>query len=167
MKKPELTQETLKEILRYDPDTGMFRWRVRKRTSLRAGQIAGCRAHSAHWCIGIDGRTYRAHQLAWLYMTGQWGRPLVDHRDGNPLNNRWRNLRLSSYSNSVANQARTQSNTSGFKGVTLDRRRGKWMAQIKKDGRRYWLGRFATAEAAHEAYVTAARLLFGEFARTE
>jgi hypothetical protein len=167
VKKPELTQERLREILDYDPDTGEFRWRVRKRTSLRAGEIAGCRAGSAHWCIGIDGRTYRANQLAWLYVKGEWGRPVVDHRDGNPLNNRWSNLRLSSYSNNVANQSRKQSNTSGFKGVHRDRRRGKWIAQIKKNGRQYWLGRFETAEQAHAAYVAKAHELFGEFARAE
>jgi hypothetical protein len=100
-------------------------------------------------------------------MKGEWGRPLVAHRDGDPFNNRWRNLRLSSHSNNVANQSRKQSNTSGFKGVTLDRRRGTWMAQIKKDGRQYWLGRFATPEEAHAAYVAKARELFGEFARGE
>jgi hypothetical protein len=167
VKKAELTQQRLKELLDYDQDTGEFRWRVQKRTSVPAGEIAGCRAHSTYWCIGIDGRTYRANQLAWLYVKGEWGRPLVDHRDGNPLNNRFSNLRLSSHSNNVANQSRKQSNTSGFKGVHRDRRRGKWIAQIKKDGRQYRLGRFATPEDAHAAYVAKARELFGEFARTE
>ena len=167
MNRPELTQERLQELLDYDPESGEFRWLVRARPNLREGEIAGCRARSEYWCISVDGRMYRAHQLAWLYMKGEWGRPVIDHRDGNPLNNRWRNLRLSTRSENSANRPRDVSNTSGFKGVSFDRRRGNWIARIRKDARDYFLGRFATAEEAHEAYVAAARLLFGEFARTE
>lgn len=167
MTKSELTQARLHEILRYDPGSGEFRWRVRKRLNVRDGDVAGSPMRSDYWRIHVDGRGYRAHQLAWLYMTGEWGRPLIDHRDGNPLNNRWCNLRLSSYLENSANRRRKRTNASGFKGVTFDRRRGKWMARIEKESREYFLGRFATAEEAHEAYVTAARLLYGEFARTE
>jgi hypothetical protein len=166
VKKPELSQERLKELLHYDPDTGEFRWLVQNKSNRRT-DIAGCRAQSEHWCINIKGRSYRAHQLAWLYMTGEWGRPLIDHRDGNPLNNRWDNLRLASHANNAANRGRLRTNRSGFKGVCFDRRRGKWLAQITKDGRRYCIGRFATAEQAHAAYVAKAHELFGEFARTE
>jgi hypothetical protein len=165
--RPALTQERLQKLLHYDPQTGEFRWRVRMRPNIQAGDLAGTRMRSDYWCIHLDGRNYRAHQLAWLYMKGEWGRPVIDHRDGNPLNNRWRNLRLASHANNAANRPRLCSNTSGFKGVTFDRRRGNWFAQITKQGRRYWIGRYATAQEAHEAYATAARLLFGEFARTE
>ena len=166
MDKSELTQARLQELLHYDPDTGEFRWRLQKKKNHCAGDVAGCRMRSEYWTIHIDGRNYRAHQLAWLYMMGEWGRPMIDHRDGDPLNNRWRNLRLASAGNNAANRPRLCNNTSGFKGVTFNRRRGKGMAQITKDGRRYVPGYFDTAEAAHEAYVAAARLLFGEFART-
>ena len=167
MKKPELTQERLQEVLRYDPDTGEFRWRVRIRPNVHADDIAGTRMRSDWWGIHLDGRIYRAHQLAWFYMKGEWGRPLIDHRDGNPLNNRWRNLRLSTRSENCANRRRLVSNTSGFKGVSFDRRRGNWIARIRKESRDYFLGRFETPEEAHEAYRRAARLLFGDFARTE
>jgi hypothetical protein len=167
VKKPELTQERLQEVLHYDPASGEFRWRVRKKGNLRAGDIAGTRMRSDYWCIHVDGRTYRAHQLAWLYMKGEWGRPLIDHCDGNPFNNRWRNLRLSTRSNNGADQARNRSNTSGFKGVIPDRRSGRWVAKIAKQRRRYHLGSFATAEEAHQVHAAAARLLFGQFARTK
>ena len=167
MDKPQLTQARLCELLHYDPDSGEFRWRADMRSNVRAGDIAGCRMRSEYWTIHIDGRNYRAHQLAWLYMKGEWGRPLIDHRDGNPLNNRWSNLRLASHTDNAANRPRLRSNTSGFKGVSFDRRRGNWIAQITYQGRRYFIGRYPTAEEAHEAYVTAARLLCGEFARTE
>jgi len=164
-KKPELTQERLHELLRYDRKTGQFRWR--DNSNHRAGQIAGCRVRSDFWCIHIDGRRYQAHQLAWLYIKGEWGRPVIDHRDGDPLNNCWRNLRVSTHSNNGANRRRMRSNTSGFKGVVFDRKRGNWKAQITKDGRQYYLGHYATAEEAHEAYVAKARELFGKFARTK
>jgi len=167
VKTPELTQSRLQELLHYDPGSGEFHWRVQKKNNHSAGDIAGCRMRSEYWTIHIDGRNYRAHQLAWLYMQGEWGRPLIDHRDGNPLNNRWSNLRLSSHTENAANRPRLRSNTSGFKGVSFDRRRGKWLAQIQKQGRRYPIGRYDTAQEAHEAYATAARLLFGEFARAE
>jgi hypothetical protein len=167
VKKPQLTQARLCELLHYDPQTGEFRWRACNRQGHHARDVAGARMRSDYWAIHLDGRMYRAHQLAWLYMKGEWGKPLIDHRDGNPLNNRWRNLRLASHTNNAADRPRLRSNTSGFKGVTFDRRRGNWFAQISKQGRRYSIGRYATAQAAHEAYVMAARLLFGEFARTE
>ena len=167
MKKSELTQERLQELLDYDPETGEFRWRVRKKRGHSAGDIAGCRTRSDAWSIRIDGRRYQAHQLAWLYMEGEWGEPVIDHRDGNPLNNRFSNLRLSTYSDNAANRGRMRSNTSGFKGAVFDPRADKWRAQISKDGRRYCLGRYATAEEAHEAYAAKARELFGEFARTK
>jgi len=167
VKKIELTQQRLHEVLRYDPDTGEFRWRVRIRPNIQAGDIAGTRMRSDWWAIHLGGHVYRAHQLAWFYMKGEWGRPVIDHRDGNPLNNRWNNLRLSTRSENCANRRRDITNTSGFKGVSFDRRRGNWIARIMKESRNYFLGRFATAEEAHEAYGAAARLLYGEFARTE
>jgi hypothetical protein len=167
VKKPELTQERLRELLDYDPETGNFHWRVRKKRGHRAGDIAGCRVRSDCWCINIDGRFYRAHQLAWLHTKGEWGRPIIDHRDGNPLNNRWSNLRLSSYSENAANRGRLRSNTSGFKGVVFDRRRGNWRGAITKLGKRHHIGTYATAEEAHAAYVAKARELYGEFARAQ
>src|SRR5262249_61415835 len=121
MNKPALTQQRLQQLLSYDPGSGEFRWRALVRPN-RAGEIAGCPMRSDYWTIHIDGRNYRAHQLAWLYMNGEWGRPLIDHRDGDPFNNRWCNLRVSSYSHNAANRPRLRNNTSGFKGVTFDRR---------------------------------------------
>jgi hypothetical protein len=66
-----------------------------------------------------------------------------------------------------ANRRRQRNNTSGFAGVYLEQKSGKWVARVRKDGRTHHLGRFATAQAAHEAYVAAARELFGEFALVE
>jgi hypothetical protein len=165
--KATLTQARLRELLHYDSHTGQFRWRVRKKNGHEAGTMAGCEIRSNYWCIHLDGQSYRAHQLAWLYMNGEWGRPLIDHRDGNPLNNQWANLRLSTGSTNAANRKRYRSNTSGYKGVSFHRRVRKWTAYITKGNQRQSLGYFATAQEAHAAYAAKARELFGEFARTE
>ena len=158
MERTKLTQERLQEVLHYDPDSGEFRWRVSENAGCRAGEIAGCSMRSDYWCIHIDGRGYRAHQLAWLYMTGEWGRPLVGHRDGDPFNNRWRNLRLTSSSDEVSRRRRVASNNARGAGIALDRS-GLWTARVSTPERVYFLGRFSTNEVAHEAYAMAARLL--------
>lgn len=156
--KPALTQERLQQVLHYDPATGEFRWREQE-LDRRAGKIAGCCMRSDYWCIHVDGRSYRAHQLAWLYMTGEWGLPLITHRDGDPFNNRWRNLRLSLSLDCPARRASSHGDPPVFAGIALDRRSGQWTARINAGERVYLLGRFPTNEAAHEAYAIAARLL--------
>jgi len=160
-KRERLTRARLRELLHYDEDTGEFRWRKRVGNELCLGKAAGCVR------ICILGRTYRAHQLAWLYVKGRWGRTMIDHRDGDSTNNRWGNLRRATASQNGANSRRPRRNTSGYKGVSQSRRSGRWEAYIQKNRRRVHLGTFDTPEAAHDAYVAAARKLFGEFARPE
>jgi len=163
--KSTLTQERLQELLHYDPDTGEFRWRAAENPDCRAGEIAGCSMRSDYWCIHIDGRGYRAHQLAWLYMTGEWGRPLIAHRDGDPFNNRWRNLRRASPCDEVSRRRPAASDNTRVAGIALDRF-GLWTARVSTPERVYFLGRFATNEAAHEAYAVAARLLQADVCTT-
>jgi HNH endonuclease/AP2 domain len=110
---------------------------------------------------------YNEHQLAWFYMTGRWPKPTIDHRDGDSTNNRWNNLRQATASQNNANRRRPRNNTSGYKGVYRGRRPGQWRAQIGKNGRTKYLGTFPTRQAAHAAYVAAARKHYGEFARAE
>lgn len=90
----------------------------------------------------------------------------VDHRNGNGLDNRRANLRVTTHALNCANSRKRTTNTSGFKGVSFDRRRGNWRAYIVKDYKQRGLGRFSTPEAAAAAYDAAAVALFGEFART-
>jgi len=90
---------------------------------------------------------------------------VIDHRDGDPSNNRWNNLRRATPSQNNANRRLQQNNAWGLKGVS--RHRSRWRASIRKDRRTHHLGVFSTPQAAHAAYVAAARKLFGEFARPE
>jgi hypothetical protein len=168
VKKAELTQERLRELLRYDPKTGEFRWLQPPSYVVKRDDVAGSlNKTTGYWLIHIGGRNYKAHQLAWLYMTGEWCRPMIDHRDCDRANNRWKNLRRATFSANAANRGRPRTNASGFKGVHQRRDSGKWRAQIWKNGRAIYLGQFPTPEEAHQAYVAKARELFGEFARAE
>jgi HNH endonuclease/AP2 domain len=167
-RRPRLTRARLRELLHYDPKTGQFRWRKRTgngaRLDLSAGHVP---SQQGRRYISIDRRVYLAHRLAWFYMTGGWGRPTIDHRDRDATNNRWNNLRRATRSENNANRRRPRHNTSGYKGACLCRESGKWRATIGRNGKIIHLGRFDTPQAAHAAYVAAARKLFGEFARAE
>ena len=159
-----LTAERLREVLGYDPLTGVFTWREGRRNQYaRAGSVAGTLTWKGYVHIGIDRRYYGAHQLAWLYTHGEWARPCVDHRNGDRADNRIDNLRRATNSQNGANVGPYKTNTSGFRGVSPAN--GRWVASISKDGHQTHIGTFGTPEEAHRAYVAKAMELFGEFAR--
>lgn len=88
------TKERVKELLSYDPITGQFTWRVQRR-KCNLGAVAGTRSESIRAIlIGIDGRQYMAHQLAWLCMTGEWPIGELAHINGDRFDNRWGNFTL-------------------------------------------------------------------------
>jgi len=164
---PPLNQRRLKELLHYDPDTGIFRWKVyRKRSKAAPGDVAGKRHPSQKYVrIGFDGWMWPAHRLAFLYMIGRWPEQIVDHIDRNPLNNRWSNLREATHSQNRFNSKMTVRNKTGFKGVSPEGNR--WIASIMVSGESHYLGCFATPEEAHRAYCKAAQKIAGEFARAQ
>jgi hypothetical protein len=158
-----LTQERLKELLHYNPETGIFTWRV-CRQAIKNGSVAGT-VNGRHYVqIVLDRRIYLAHRLAWLYMRGAFPSS-IDHRDGNPSNNAWNNLRLATALQNGKNRKRSTKNTTGFKGVSWWRKVGKYAAEIRVDGKRIWLGHFDTAHEAYQVYCRAAQKYHGEFAR--
>lgn len=91
----------------------------------------------------------------------------VDHINGNGLDNRRENLRVTTMSQNLMNQRKSRANTSGFKGVSFHKQRQKWRACIKKDGKYMHLGLFNTPEAAYAAYCEASAKLHGEFGRVK
>lgn len=165
-----LTQERLKELLHYDPETGVFTWRSITSNRVKIGSEAGCLTpprrgeDTGYRLIRIDGRLYQAHSLAYFYV---WGflPEQIDHRDKNGHNNAICNLRLCSDSQNRANAKRPVTNTSGIKGVTLVGR--KWRARVKSGRKFINLGYFDDRQAAQNAYARGAREAFGEFARIE
>ena len=85
-----ITEARLKERLHYDPDTGIFTWLKMSRQPKRLGSVAGGRC-DGYIQIYLDGLIYRAHRLAWLYMTGEWPVGYLDHKNGVRDDNRWCN----------------------------------------------------------------------------
>jgi hypothetical protein len=161
---PCLENDRLKEFLVYSEETGEFTW-AKDRPMTSKGCRAGYKHAAGYWEIIFERKRYLAHRLAWFFVYGEWPRGRIDHINGNGRDNRIENLRLATGSQNIANSKRSVANTSGFKGVSLDKRRGTWNAYIVKDYKRTYLGGFPTPQDAHEAYKRAAVELHGEFAR--
>lgn len=153
-----LTRERLKELLDYEPDTGVFRWRT-QRSNVMAGAVAGTLHSRGYVEIKIDGRLYKAHRLAFLWVEGVLPPKEVDHKNQKRSDNRWENLRhADGYTNSQnKRQARKDNKTSGLLGASWKSNVGKFVAQIGVSGRKVHLGYFSTAEDAHRAYIEAKR----------
>lgn len=161
----KLTQQKLRSLFVYDTETGLFYCKERRSTRQLPGQIAGCANNAGYVHIKIDYKSYKAHRLAWLYMTGEVPAERIDHINGNPSDNRWCNLRLATHSQNIANSKRPATNTSGYKGVSWHKRTKKWAARIGVGGTRKFIGYYDTPEEAHRAYVDAAEKTHGVFAR--
>jgi hypothetical protein len=160
-----ITQERLKELLDYDPATGVFVWKVTPSSSAPAGSVAGCRRRNGYIFIKVDGVQSLAHRLAWLYMTGVGPSDQIDHRNCIRDDNRFENLRASSRSKNQHNKALQKNNTSGIKGVSLCAQTGKWRAAIMADKIFVYLGLFVCIEDAAAAYAEASARLHKDFGR--
>lgn len=158
-----LTRARLQEVLDYDLASGVFIWRVQRRGH-RIGAVAGTINPKGYRYICIDGVRYAAGRLAWLYMTGEWPKNLIDHKNTIRDDNRFCNLREATDSQNQANSVRNRG-TSKFKGVHYYKSRKRWTASLSKNGRTIHLGYFDSPEAAHEAYARGAQKFHGEFAR--
>lgn len=108
---------------------------------------------------------YKGHRVAWAIMTGRWPVRDIDHKDGVPGNNKWKNLRQASNHQNHANSKLAKNNTLRFKGVHKSGK--KYNAAIKIQGHTQHLGTFQTPQEAHIAYAEAAKKHFGEFARAK
>jgi hypothetical protein len=161
-----LTQERLKELLHYDPETGHFTARVTRGRRI-AGVRTSCVTTGGYIKLSVDYKRYYGHRLAWLYVHGRWPSEQIDHINHITSDNRIANLREATRSQNSANCGPRRNNKSGKRGVIFLRQTGKWRASIRKDKRRIYLGCFDTVEEAHASYAAAAREIHGEFARAE
>ena len=162
----KLTHERLLEVLSYEPETGLFRWKVKIAKQTIVGEVTSQRPNAQGYLrIRIDVELFLAHRLAVFYMTGSWPEATVDHRHRDRTNNRWDEIRPASYSQNGANKAICARNTSGFKGVSWNADCQCWQAHIMVNKKSMYLGLFENPEDAAEAYMAAAVEHFGEFAR--
>jgi hypothetical protein len=169
--KPRVTVERLREVLHYDPETGVFTWLPRplgQFARLSQGKVwnvrfpgtqAGSPDKKGYIHIAIDKTLFKAHRLAFLYMTGEWPKHEVDHINQVKADNRWANLRdVPHQTNSQnARRARGSETATGLLGAYQEKDSGRFFASIGINGRARWLGYYSTAEAAHAAYVAAKR----------
>lgn len=153
---PELTADRLRELLDYDPETGVFTRRIDRGRSWKAGQICGSHSRDGRMQISIDGKTYQFARVAWLYVTGEWPKGDVDHIDVNTSNNRWANLRDVTHQVNTQNVVRPRrGNPSGYLGVTMHQ--GRFRANLTISGKHVYIGMFGSALEAHNAYLEVKR----------
>jgi hypothetical protein len=160
-----ITHDELKKLLHYNPETGIFTWRIRLSFRTRVGAVAGCRRSNGSFYIRIHGLLYLAHRLAWLYMTGAFPKQVIDHINRDPWDNRWANLRACSQAENSRNTKVSRNNTSGISGVSRGpQKKEAWAAHIMINRRKIHLGYYATIEEAGHARRTAEETHFGAFA---
>lgn len=168
--------EFIRQCLDYDPETGSLIARARPREHFRTecGWKAAntrCAGKPFGWIIRMkSGITYRrcllrneeflAHRVIYKLMTGNEPPYEIDHHDGDGLNNRWDNLREATHQQNQCN-TKERTGTSYPRGVY--RHAFRWVAEISADGKKHYLGTFATAEEAHQAYISASLRLHEGF----
>jgi len=141
----ELTQERLKQLLYYDPDTGDFTWKVNRNTKVQKGDRAGTINTYGYVAIVVCGQRCVAHRLAFLYMEGELPPDKVDHRDRIRNNNKWSNLRHATQSENAQNKI----NNNKVIGVYFHTATNKWCAVTPaKNRKQKCLGRFINYEDA-------------------
>ena len=157
-----LTPKYLKTILSYSPETGVFVWLVKRNSKggkVAPGVVADSVSVHGYARIGIDGKRYPSHRLAWFYMYGKWPAKQIDHINRNKLDNRIANLREATDSENRQNMSLSVKNKSGVTGVTWDKQRKKWFAKITYNYKQIPLGRFDNIKDAANAYAKAKQKL--------
>lgn len=145
-----LSHDYLISVLEYNPETGVFKWKVTTSPKAVAGSLAGY-INNGYLKIGINGKQYPAHRLAWFYYYKEWPKNQIDHIDRNRQNNAITNLRDVSGSVNAHNQTIDSTNTSGAKGVYYSHQKQRWVAYIIVNRKNIYLGHFMDFKFAVKA----------------
>jgi hypothetical protein len=159
----EIIAARVRELLNYDPETGIFTRKVRTAQRHQVGDRADFLVTSGgakgYYRLTFDSQRFLAHRVAWLYINGAWPEFDIDHKNGRKHDNRICNLR--DIPNRINRQniqgPRSDNKASGVLGVTLHQ--GRWRSRIQIDGKAVELGSFDTKDGAHEAYLIGKRAL--------
>jgi hypothetical protein len=160
-----LDVDFLRQLLKYDPETGTFWWLMRRGGTAKAGDVAGCTKAGGYRVLVINNRHYMAHRVAWALGTGVYPTLEIDHINGDPSDNRLCNLREATRAQNSFNGPIRTTNKSGFKGVCWSKKEQLWRSTISVAGKQICLGYHKTPEKAHAAYCRAADRIHGQFAR--
>lgn len=154
-----LTKDRLKELLNYNPDTGIFTRLTAPTNKVKIGDVSGSINKKGYIEIKVDYKKYLAHRLAHLYMTGNFPKNQIDHIDGIKNNNAWTNLRdVTPAENSQNRRTAKKNNKSGLLGVYTNSNCSTYRSQIWINGVCKQLGSFKTKEQAHAAYLKEKRI---------
>lgn len=157
-----ITQAEIKQELSYDPVVGVFT----RKNGFRSGSVAGClNKKNGYVVISIKNKLYYAHRLAWIYVHGDGHIEDIDHINRTKSDNRIENLRAATRQQNQGNRCVRRDSYSQLKGVRLHKKSGRWFSSIVVNRKVISLGYYDQREAAHAAYVVAAKKHFGEFAR--
>lgn len=137
----------IKKIIAYNPDNGSFTWTKNINSRIREGINAGSLYKNGYIYITYQGKRYLAHRLAFYIMTNRKPKGVIDHKDRNRSNNKWDNLRDVTMQENMRNV--------GAIGVTYEKSRNKYKAQIFIDNKNIFLGRFNSFDEARKARVDA------------
>jgi hypothetical protein len=173
-KKPLPSPDMLRQLLRYDAETGAFTWREKLPDQVDAAQETTRVRIARNWNARFAGKPafmnvslrgyhtgviervrHYAHRVAWAMHHGEWPQDEIDHINGDRLDNRMCNLRVASRSDQMKNLGRQARNKTGFLGIWWDEARQNYQAYIRANGRKISLGRFATLDAARQARLDA------------
>jgi hypothetical protein len=135
-----ITQEKLKELFKYNPDTGVLLNKVHRSSNAKVGQRSGTLNLNGYRQIFLYNRCHKEHRLIWLYVTGSWPEQMIDHINGDKSDNRLCNLRDVSRHQNSRNAKRGSANKSGVVGVSFHALHKKWQANIKVNGKLLHLG---------------------------
>jgi hypothetical protein len=160
-----LTQLELKEKLHYDQDTGIFTWLINRTKNTKAGDKAGYLMPDGYVRISFNGIKYKSHRLAWLYIYGLWPKDMIDHINGNPSDNRIKNLREATGYENQHNTKKPKTNKSGVKGISFHKASGKWQCSIRNNGIKIHLGYFDKFLDAEKVIIEARTKYHNNFAK--
>lgn len=154
----DITVQEASQLLAYDPETGIFTWRVNRKAGANAGDRAGGLSRKGYVMICLKRNTYFAHRLAWFYVYGEWPSDQIDHINGVRTDNRIKNLRVVENRQNCMNRALQSNNTTGAVGVYRIASKNKpWWGCISHGGKRVGLGCYRTFEEAVAARKRAER----------
>lgn len=148
----------LLSALKYNPETGVF-----TSNETNGIRVRGCIDESGYISIWFAGTRYRAHRLAWFYMTGKMPKDNIDHINGNKSDNRYSNLREADHKQNAHNARLSINNTSGARCVNFSKSDGKWVAGTNRFGKYHNLGRFSDKKQAIKAVNRFLKKTDGEF----
>jgi hypothetical protein len=153
-----ITATELRDLLGYDPETGVFRWKESRGSRAVVGAEVGSDDLYGYKTVRLNKKSYKLHRLAWLHVYGAWPSGDIDHINGTRSDNRIANLRDVPRKVNLENQRNAQNNQStGILGVYFDKRKKVFYSRISMNNKSIHLGSYPTAEQAQDAYLTAKR----------